>query len=78
MPSRYLYASRGGPFATFILIGGVAWAVLVVVILFRPAGDRETLTLVSAIYPVAYLALSWMVAGRSRNRSLHSGYRGTV
>jgi len=64
VPSRYLYASRGGPFATFIVVGGVIWALIVLAILGRPAGQREALGLISLIYPVAYLGLSWAVTIR--------------
>jgi phosphatidylcholine synthase len=62
IPSRYLYASRGGPFATFVAIGGAVWALLVVVVLLRPASERETLTMISLTYPLAYLTLSWWVS----------------
>ena len=65
VPSRYLYPSRGGGCARYFAIGGVVWALLVVLVLMRPAADRQTLTLVSMIYPVAYLVLSWTVAARS-------------
>jgi hypothetical protein len=61
VPSRYLYASQGGPFVKFTVIGGVAWAVLLVLITFRIAGDQKTLSLISLIYPLGYLLLSWVV-----------------
>ena len=64
VPSRYLYPSRGGPYARAIIIGGVIWAVLIVVILFRAGGDRKTLALISLTYPVGYLVLSWTLPKR--------------
>jgi phosphatidylcholine synthase len=64
VPSRYLYPSRGGPYAKTMIIGGVIWTVLVAVVLFQHAGDRETLTLISLTYPVAYLVLSWTLPSR--------------
>jgi phosphatidylcholine synthase len=68
IPSRYLYASRGGPFARFIAIGGAVWALLAVMVLLQPPDKRETLTLISLAYPIAYLVLSWRVA-LTRDRS---------
>jgi len=64
VPTRYLYASRGGPFARVITVGGVVWTLLVVLVLARPASERHTLALVSMIYPVLYLALSWTIGRR--------------
>jgi phosphatidylcholine synthase len=66
VPLRYLYASRGGPFARLVAIGGAVWALLVVLVLMRPAGQRETLALISLAYPLAYLGLSWGVSLRGQ------------
>jgi membrane associated rhomboid family serine protease len=63
-PMRYLYLSRGGPFAKAMVAVGALWAALTVVIVLRPAGERRTLALISLIYPIVYLALSWVVTAR--------------
>lgn len=68
VPSRYLYASRGGPFARFVGIGGAVWALMAMLVLFQPPGERESLALISLIYPVAYLVLSWTVSLRGIGR----------
>ena len=68
-PMRYLYLTRGGPFAKAMLIVGAIWAALTAVIILRPAGERRTLALISLIYPMLYLALSWAINIRvSRQR----------
>ena len=73
VPSRYFYPSRGGRFARAFLIGGAVWALLTLLVLLRPAGERETLALISLAYPLAYLAVSWwMSIGNARG----SGTRG--
>ncbi len=58
VPTRYLYATRGGPFSRLINVGAVIWFVLLGLVLLGPAGDRRILTIVSLIYPLTYLALS--------------------
>jgi len=76
-PMRYLYLTRGGPFAKAMLIVGAIWAALTAVIVLRPAGERRTLALISLTYPMLYLALSWMInirvshARRIADRSAH-------
>ena len=60
VPMRYLYLTRGGPFAKVMLITGAVWAALTAVIVLPPAGERGTLALISLVYPVLYLVLSWM------------------
>jgi phosphatidylcholine synthase len=65
VPTPYLYATRGGPFAGLINAGAAIWFVMLGLILLRPA--RDTLAVVSLIYPLTYLALSAAVAvGRRR------------
>jgi phosphatidylcholine synthase len=70
VPMRYLYMTRGGPFAKLMLILGGVWAALTAVIILRPAGDRKTLALISLMYPLAYLALSCAVTIRRRQGRL--------
>jgi len=62
VPTPYLYATRGGPFATLINVGAAIWFVLLGLILFGPA--QEPLAVASLIYPVTYLVLSAAVALR--------------
>jgi phosphatidylcholine synthase len=58
VPTRYIYATRGGPFARLINIGAAVWFVLLGLVLLGAGGDPRTLALVSLVYPVTYLALS--------------------
>ena len=62
--TRYLYLTRGGPFAKVLSVGGAIWAALTAAILIGPASERKMLALVSLIYPLVYLGLSWGVAFR--------------
>jgi phosphatidylcholine synthase len=62
IPTRYLYPSRGGPVARVLNIAGVVWIALTTLIVTRPLGERTQLTLISLIYPVAYLTLSGFVS----------------
>jgi phosphatidylcholine synthase len=61
IPTRYLYATRGGPFATLINVGSAIWFVSLGVVLFGPQEYRRTVALLSLVYPVMYLALSAFV-----------------
>ncbi|OLC42792.1 MAG: hypothetical protein AUH43_21825 [Acidobacteria bacterium 13_1_40CM_65_14] len=63
-PMRYLYLTRGGRFAKAMLATGAVWAVLTAVIVLRPAGERRTLALISLIYPMFYIVLSWVISIR--------------
>ena len=77
IPMRYLYLTRGGPFAKAMLIVGAIWAALTAVIVLRPAAERQTLALISLIYPILYLALSWMINARvARTLNRHQGHKG--
>jgi phosphatidylcholine synthase len=58
VPTPYIYATRGGPFARLINIGAVLWFVLLGLVLFEVGGDPRTLAMVSLVYPLTYLALS--------------------
>ena len=64
VPARYLYITRGGPFAKVMIFTGAAWAVTTAVVMLRPPEERKTLALVSLSYPLLYLALSWSVTLR--------------
>ena len=58
IPTPYIYATRGGPFAKLINIGAAIWLVLLGLILFGPEEHRRTVAIVSLVYPVMYMALS--------------------
>ena len=66
IPTRYLYPTRGGPFARLLEITGVAWVAVVVLVISRPLGERRGVTIASLAYPIAYLGLSWLVEKRER------------
>lgn len=61
VPTRYLYATRGGPFARLINIGSTFWFVSLAFVLFGPEEHRRTIAIVSLTFPVMYLALSALV-----------------
>ena len=66
VPTPYIYATRGGPFARTINIGSAIWFVALGWILASPAGEARTLAVVSLIYPAMYLVLSAIVGLRRR------------
>ena len=61
VPTRYLYPTRGGPWARTMLTGAAIWTVVVLTIL-TGMGDETLLAWASLVYPVAYLLLSWRVS----------------
>jgi phosphatidylcholine synthase len=69
VPTPYLYATRGGPFAMLINVGAAIWYVLLGWVLLGRAGDSRTLAVVSLVYPLMYLALSAAVTVRGRAHS---------
>jgi phosphatidylcholine synthase len=68
IPTPYLYATRGGPFATFINGGAVVWFVVIGLLLRGQPGSSTTLAAASLIYPLTYLALSATVTIQRRAR----------
>ena len=56
VPTPYLYATRGGPFAAFINVGAVLWFVVIGLVLRAPAGASTWLAVASLMYPLTYLA----------------------
>jgi phosphatidylcholine synthase len=66
VPTPYLYASRGGPFATIINAGAAVWFVLLALVLRGAPFEPRVLALVSVLYPLLYLALSAVVTVRTR------------
>jgi phosphatidylcholine synthase len=61
IPTRYLYATRGGPFATLINGGSAIWFVSLGFVLFGPEEYRRTVAIASLAFPVMYLSLSAFV-----------------
>ena len=61
VPTPYLYATRGGPFAKLINIGSAFWFVSLGLVLFGPEAYRRPIAIASLAFPVMYLALSAFV-----------------
>jgi phosphatidylcholine synthase len=66
VPTVYLYATRGGPFATLINAGSAVWFVLLGLSLFGGAAYSRRIALASLVYPAMYLGLSAIVTARRR------------
>jgi phosphatidylcholine synthase len=64
VPTPYLYATRGSPFAGVINAGAAVWFVALGFVLLRTGGGGRVVALVSLIYPLIYFALSAAVAIR--------------
>jgi phosphatidylcholine synthase len=58
VPTPYLYATRGGPFATLINLGSVAWFISLGLVLYGPAEYRQAIVMTSLAFPVMYMTLS--------------------
>ena len=69
VPTPYIYATRGGRFATTINAGAAIWFVLLAIALFGPAEYSTRVAALSAIYPLIYLSLSAVVAAQTGPRS---------
>ena len=61
IPTPYLYATRGGPFAKLINIGSVAWFISLGVVLYGPEEHRRAVAIASLAFPVMYMTLSALV-----------------
>jgi phosphatidylcholine synthase len=61
VPTRYIYATKGGPFATLINGGSAIWFVSLGFVLFGPEEYRRTVAIASLAFPVMYLSLSAFV-----------------
>ena len=68
VPTPYIYATQGGPFARTINAGAVVWCALLLWILVQPVREVRSVALASLIYPAIYLALSAIIAVRSGAR----------
>lgn len=58
VPTSYLYATRGGPFAAVINGGAVIWFVMLAVVLLDRASLSPAVAKLSLFYPATYLGLS--------------------
>ena len=58
VPTPYIYATRGGPFAKTINIGSAFWFVSLGLVLFGPEEYRRAIAILSLAFPALYLALS--------------------
>jgi phosphatidylcholine synthase len=68
VPSRYLYATRGGPFAAIINLGAPIWFLALAEALIDRTPRGHLIAQLSFAYPVTYMALSAVVEQRERNR----------
>lgn len=68
VPTPYLYASRGGPFAQIINVGAAIWFVMLAAMLASTGTSSRTIALASLAYPLLYLFLSGVVTLRLRER----------
>jgi len=64
VPTHYIYATRGGPFAAAVNGGAVVWFVAIGIVLRRAPGGAAGLAAATLIYPLAYMSLSAFVTGR--------------
>jgi phosphatidylcholine synthase len=69
VPTHYIYATRGGPFAVVINGGAVLWFVTIGIALSRAPAARGAAA-ASLLYPVIYLTLSAIVTARRRSRTV--------
>lgn len=68
VPTPYLYASRGGPFARLINYGAAVWFVVLVAMLITDGSTSRSLALASLVYPALYMTLSALVTLRMRRK----------
>jgi phosphatidylcholine synthase len=69
VPTRYIYATRGGPFAAIVNGGAVVWFIVIGFVLSVPRGASSSLALASLSYPLTYMVLSAVVTGRHASRA---------
>ncbi len=75
VPIRYLYPTRGGPARRFTILFGSAWAVALLLILWRWQAAPRALVVGSLSFPAYYLALSWIVSARAAGVAARDGRR---
>jgi phosphatidylcholine synthase len=67
VPTRYLYATRGGPHSETINFGAAVWFVVLGAALIENGRRSMLLALLSLVYPAIYLALSFHVTRNHRS-----------
>ena len=65
VPTRYLYASKGGPYARIVNVGAAVWFVSLAMMLSDAFGYGRMAGGISLIYPLLYMGLSFMVTVRA-------------
>ncbi|HEV2912293.1 MAG TPA: hypothetical protein VGX92_03155 [Pyrinomonadaceae bacterium] len=64
IPTRYLYPSQRGPFSLLTSLLAILWTALLLIILWRWPERPIALTLISLIFPLYYMGLSWALTLR--------------
>jgi phosphatidylcholine synthase len=64
VPSRYLYPSQRTPFSQLTILLCAMWAILLIFILSNVVQDSRWLVLLSLIFPIYYMVLSWAITLR--------------
>jgi len=75
LPVRFVYPSLAPRWRGFFLLGGAAWGILLLLLLFLYPAAPPALVLVSLLYPAAYFVLSIYLDVKSR-RAARSGPAG--
>jgi len=68
VPSRYLYPSQRAPFSRLTTVLCVMWGVLLVIVLARATDDARPLILLSLVFPVYYMLMSWALTLQHHRR----------
>ncbi|HVF48897.1 MAG TPA: CDP-alcohol phosphatidyltransferase family protein [Pyrinomonadaceae bacterium] len=66
IPARYLYPSQRAPFNRLTIVLASLWGVLVLLLILRRNENERLLTLVSLVFPIYYLLMSWALTIRRR------------
>lgn len=69
IPSKYLHPSIPGPLSKISVVLGAMWATSIFVIIIGVV-DENIWVLISLIYPVYYIAASWIITIRDRRQSI--------